>query len=211
MISAPAERLPQALRPAPPLLRALATLSRLLPPVRGAGWLWWHLIRPLWLAQNDRQSYVMQIWPHVRMLVNPCDYVGGLLAFLPQTYDRWERKAIKRLLRPGGTFVDVGSNVGAYALWAACCAGPAGRVVAIEADPENFDDLVNNISLNARTEIVQACQVGVADASSVLDFYRAPTGNRGALISPAGAGWQAAYDAKPSVQFSSRAAYPKWT
>ena len=39
---------------------------------------------------------------------------------------------------PGDGFVDVGANVGYYALLASELVGPEGRVVAIEPLPESF-------------------------------------------------------------------------
>lgn len=113
------------------------------------------------------------------MLVDPDDFVGGLLAFLPQLYDRWEREAIRKLLPQGGTFVDVGSNIGAYSLWAAACAGDNGRVMAIEADPENYAILTENIKLNSKQHVIRARQVGAADVNVSLTFYKAPPGNCG--------------------------------
>jgi FkbM family methyltransferase len=44
--------------------------------------------------------------------------------------------AMRRHLRPGMTFYDIGANIGFFSLLAARIIGPEGRVVAFEADPE---------------------------------------------------------------------------
>ena len=52
----------------------------------------------------------------------------------------WRKK-----LKPGDLFVDVGSNVGAYALWAADCGA---TVIAIEPDRDTAEILRENVALN---------------------------------------------------------------
>lgn len=51
-------------------------------------------------------------------------------------------------LKPGGVYVDVGANIGYYTLLASISVGAMGRVIAIEADPETFEDLQINLGLN---------------------------------------------------------------
>ena len=55
---------------------------------------------------------------------------------------------LRRYLRPGATFVDVGANVGYLSLLAWTRVGPAGRVVAIEAHPRTYRFLAGNVALN---------------------------------------------------------------
>jgi FkbM family methyltransferase len=50
--------------------------------------------------------------------------------------------------KEGGIVVDVGAHYGRYALIAAKRVGARGKVIAIEADPNNFDMLNKNIKLN---------------------------------------------------------------
>jgi FkbM family methyltransferase len=162
--------------PAPWNLAALTALSRRLPPVRGAGSIALHGIRRLYRGKGPR---VLPIWPGVRMAVDPFDSIGGLLAFVPHLYDRSERKAMQDILRPGDIFVDVGSNIGTYALWAARLVGPAGRVVAIEADPANYRLLSGNILRNGFGDRVRALHCGISDRREALRLYRNVTGNCG--------------------------------
>jgi FkbM family methyltransferase len=50
--------------------------------------------------------------------------------------------------KSGGIVVDVGAHYGRYTLIAAKRIGPKGKVIAIEADPKNFEMLNKNIKLN---------------------------------------------------------------
>ncbi len=113
------------------------------------------------------------------MEVDPCEVVGGNLAFIPQLYDRWERALVRDLLPSNGVFVDVGSNIGAYALWAAASLGKGGRVLALEADPDNYALLTKNIEINRQQAVVTCILGGVADANHTLRFYKNTKGNRG--------------------------------
>ena len=54
----------------------------------------------------------------------------------------------------GEIVVDVGAHYGRYTLIAAKRVGPKGKVIAIEADPKNFDMLNKNIKLNELSEHV---------------------------------------------------------
>jgi FkbM family methyltransferase len=112
------------------------------------------------------------------MIVDPADAVGGTFAFVPQLFDTWERQAIAERLPEGGTFVDVGSNVGAYALWAAQIVGPRGHVLAYEAEPGNYARLIENVALN-RFEHIQAYHVGVSDKTETLRLQLNMVGNSG--------------------------------
>lgn len=55
---------------------------------------------------------------------------------------------LKKILRPGDTYVDVGANIGTLVLAAAKQVGAEGVVVAIEAHPRTFSYLEDNVQLN---------------------------------------------------------------
>jgi FkbM family methyltransferase len=55
---------------------------------------------------------------------------------------------MRRILRPGMTFVDAGANVGYHSVLASRLVGPSGRVVCIEPDPANVAILRANLWKN---------------------------------------------------------------
>jgi FkbM family methyltransferase len=59
-----------------------------------------------------------------------------------------DERVVTRMLDPGGTYVDVGANVGTLAAAAAMKVGPSGRVVAVEANPTIAGFLRENMLLN---------------------------------------------------------------
>ncbi|CAN5699515.1 hypothetical protein BH18ACT17_BH18ACT17_11830 [soil metagenome] len=85
----------------------------------------------------------MKMWAHV-----------GRAAAMKVVYgsppDWNEMRAWERLLQPDELFIDVGANVGTYALWAAHLGC---RVVAIEPDAETCRLLVENVALNPGARI----------------------------------------------------------
>src|ERR1019366_3383573 len=64
-----------------------------------------------------------------------------------------ERAALRRLVRPGMTVVDVGANLGLYSVFLARQVGPAGRVVSFEPDPDLFALLRGNCAANAAANV----------------------------------------------------------
>lgn len=64
-----------------------------------------------------------------------------------------ETELIRRRLRPGDCMVDVGSYIGWFTLLGARLVGPAGRVIAFEANPATYARLQRNLSLNGLTQV----------------------------------------------------------
>ncbi len=56
--------------------------------------------------------------------------------------------------KEGDTVVDIGAHIGHYTIISSMRVGSSGKVVAIEADRENFDMLNRNIKLNQLTNVV---------------------------------------------------------
>lgn len=60
---------------------------------------------------------------------------------------------MRELVPRGGTFVDVGANIGILTLVAAEAVGPSGRVVAVEPGPATFRALEANVELHALSNV----------------------------------------------------------
>jgi FkbM family methyltransferase len=86
---------------------------------------------------------------------------------------------IHERLRPGDTFVDVGSNVGYYALLAASCIGEKGHSIAIEASPSIFEILNHNLQRNDIGTRVRSVNVAASDHSGTAAVYAGPKANIG--------------------------------
>jgi FkbM family methyltransferase len=68
-------------------------------------------------------------------------------------WDPVDGAAMRAALKPGMTVLNVGAHVGYFALVAAQCVGPKGRVLAIEASPENYALLAANVKRVDATQV----------------------------------------------------------
>lgn len=86
---------------------------------------------------------------------------------------------LNRRLMPGDGFLDVGANIGYFALLAAKRVGPSGRVVAIEASPSVYELLVANVHRN-RARQVMTLNLAASDATGRVKLYCGQACNCGA-------------------------------
>jgi FkbM family methyltransferase len=75
-----------------------------------------------------------------------------------------ERAFLNLDLRPGDIFVDVGANIGLFAIIAGRRVGPQGKVVAFEPSSKAFRRLQENVRLNA-LENVTCLRMALSDES----------------------------------------------
>lgn len=111
------------------------------------------LPRILWLARpllRERGSEYL-ITNGTRMIIDNEDYFSWMMVW--NYYDPATAGVLRWILRPGDTYVDVGANIGYFALHAARLVGPRGRVLAVEPDPRSFARLSSNIALNEASNI----------------------------------------------------------
>ncbi|HYE35043.1 MAG TPA: FkbM family methyltransferase [Methylocaldum sp.] len=168
----------------PPFVKAAKAMTRLIPPVWRLSGISNRIIKPLVCSFIPGALFRSTIWNYrgrdIEMILDPSDCVGGNLFFIPQMYDRWERKFLTNRLPKAGVFVDVGSNIGAYALFAAEIVGESGKVIAFEAATENFQLLRKNIEINGKNSVIAAYQIGISDKKETLRLGLNRQGNRGA-------------------------------
>jgi FkbM family methyltransferase len=91
-------------------------------------------------------------------------------ALLNPDYNIEELQFLRAHVRQGGTFVDVGANVGTYALALARDAGESGKVIAIEPHPVTHARLAFNHAASGYTQVklVQAA-VGSEDGKLLIE------------------------------------------
>ena len=92
------------------------------------------------------------------------------LLFTPQYFDPEERRFLAGRLGASFVFVDVGANVGGYALFAATLAGPLARILAIEPQADVFERLTFNVGQNV-FPCVKALEVAVADRDGEVTLF----------------------------------------
>jgi FkbM family methyltransferase len=98
---------------------------------------------------------------------------------------------LRRRLRPGDLFVDVGANVGCMTALAAKVVGTGGAVVAIEASPNVLDELRETVARNRLTN-VRLVGAAASDRHEELTLFAGPTHNVGLTATVEHRGLQAA-------------------
>ena len=86
------------------------------------------------------------------------------------TYEPAESTVVRRTLKSGMTFCDVGENVGWFTLMAARLVGETGRVISFEPGPYAFRRLETTVLRNSLTQ-VRLVNAGLSESEGFLDLY----------------------------------------
>lgn len=104
---------------------------------------------------------------------------GDLMELRPQSGDlfgfyeimlRKDYFAAGQTLRPGGTVIDIGANIGCFSVLAAKIVGPTGHVYAVEPEESTYRQLVRNIQLN-RLVNVTPLKLAVGDTEGLITLH----------------------------------------
>ena len=85
-------------------------------------------------------------------------------------YEMHELRAIGEHLPEGGTFVDIGANVGNHSLYAAMFHG-AGRVIPLEPNPKAYRLLLQNMLINGVADRIDFSKLGCGVSDVTQDGY----------------------------------------
>ncbi len=157
-------------------VRRVLNLTRRLPKTWSGQRLSYFLrtlaIRTLKGAPLDVEAFgvKMRLFPHN----NICE---KRILFAPQFFDTAELAILSEYLSENVHFIDVGANVGSYALFVAARSGRGARILAVEPQPEVFDRLIFNIAQNP-FGTVKAVACAIADKQGELTLFLDPV-NRG--------------------------------
>jgi FkbM family methyltransferase len=124
-----------------------------------------HFLRKFWLDQSP--SYVLMVRLH-NLFDRNKDGIHLLKIHVPKYHYKYfcriekgdflpghEDHILERFTpREGDTVVDIGAHIGRYTITSSKQVGNTGKVVAIEADPDNFQLLKRNITLNNLTNVL---------------------------------------------------------
>jgi FkbM family methyltransferase len=126
-----------------------------------------HFLRKFWF-ENSSPSYLLMARLHRSLYKNIDDDVHLLKIHVPRYHYQYFCRIGKGDFLPGhegyiltkftpkegDTVVDIGAHIGRYTITSSKQVGNTGKVVAIEADPDNFQLLKRNITLNKLTNVV---------------------------------------------------------
>ncbi len=146
------------------------------------GWLPGHLvgaIRRLALHRLARKGLAeCRLDSGQRFLADP----GEVIQCHIGARGEWEGEiyqALRPLVGPGDTVLDVGAHVGYSTLLFAQWVGPSGKVYSFEPFAPLVEQIRANVSLNAFDERVEIISAGVSDVAGNADFYKPRGSNSG--------------------------------
>jgi len=83
---------------------------------------------------------------------------------------------LEKIAKPGMNVLDIGANIGYYALMELGLIGREGKLIAVEPSPKNIEILKKNLELNGFSD-VQIVDGAISDKSERKDFHLAEQGN----------------------------------
>jgi FkbM family methyltransferase len=113
------------------------------------------------ISESERSSPVDICYHNLKLRLIPgTNITDDRILFSSKLREKRELLHLKQAIKQGQkTFIDIGANVGYYALNAAKFG--ANKVIAIEPNPATYDRLRQNISLNNFQNIITPLQVGL--------------------------------------------------
>ncbi len=106
-----------------------------------------------------------------RMRLYPYNNVSEKrILFTPQFFDAEERVLLASRMNEDFVFIDVGANIGGYALFVAAQATCRCRVLSIEPQPDIFERLIYNIRQNSFPSI-KALECAVTDEDGEVTLF----------------------------------------
>ena len=104
-----------------------------------------------------------------KMYVDTRDLLIAPWLLIHGEWEPEETELLKKLIKPGDVFVDVGANLGYYALLAARVG--ASHVYAFEAQPSTYELLGKNVIINWMTKFITYEHLAVYSHTTDLEFF----------------------------------------
>jgi len=112
------------------------------------------------------------------------DLRNNRIGFHLVKYGIWEPDTVKWLnefLHLGMKVLDIGANIGYFALIEAKIVGNSGKVYAVEPDPRNLELLRKNVQIN-NLHNVELFDCAISNRSGVENFYLSKTSSHNSLL-----------------------------
>ena len=134
-----------------------------------------HIIKAYGLFRG--KTVVCKYDKDMKIKVNLDEWIQQQVYFLG-LWDEPGSNFLKKNLKRGDVFIDIGANIGCYTLIASKLVGEEGRVIAFEPIKEVFEKLIFNVELNKLSN-VDLNRKAVYSETAVLEFFLASSENMG--------------------------------
>jgi len=134
-----------------------------------------------YLRLRTRRGLVLREIQGSKMYLDTCDPGISRELILYGAHEALATKVVRRVLSSGMTVIDIGANLGYYALLEASLVGEEGQVYALEPVPENFEMLSKNIEVNDYKNVKAYCKA-ISSKSDVAEMALTHGSNWGSLF-----------------------------
>lgn len=129
-----------------------------------------------WINQLfGKRFYEKKIYNY-RMVLDLYDRGISRTLLLFGSREKEHKIMLEKYLRPGMTVLDIGANIGYYALMELSLIGEKGTLIAVEPSPSNIRNLRKNIELNGY-ENIEIHQAAISEKAGVKKFFLSEMSN----------------------------------
>lgn len=170
-------------------LRRLVALAVCRPELPGWGHIYAHMVGQGPTADQYWARFGVQEvigkWHGNRLLLDLSNWSDRKSYFLARYYELDTQLVLRSFLRPGDTMVDIGANIGHISMLAASIVGVAGRVVAIEPNPDCCRRLRNHVQVNfLQNTLILDYALGSRDMCGALQVFDGHSGSGSLVATP---------------------------
>ena len=148
----------------------------------------WPSARMLWARITSPGGEVIRDVQGVRMKLDLSDAGISKQLFLTGVHEANSTRQFREEMRPGMVLLEIGANIGYYALIATQHIRPGGRIVALEPSPVSLRSLQENLKLNNVEDMVDVYPFAAGSQSGHLPFYMVSKRNLSGFINREGPG-----------------------
>lgn len=130
----------------------------------------------IFCAKNEYKRYVKKKIYDYEMYLDTCDPGISRTLLLFGRRELEHKLILKKVLRPGMTILDIGANIGYYAIMESKWVGDTGKVIAVEPSLKNVTLLQRNLKLN-NCNNVHVFQTAISDSCAEKSFFVAKSSN----------------------------------
>lgn len=128
-----------------------------------------YLIYQFFKKLDPKGSLIINIYDYKMHIPMQYDGIGRAL-YIYRSRELDHKWIIDKELSFGNIVLDLGANIGYYAIMEAKKIGKTGKIYAIEPDPRNFKFLKKNISLNSLENLFEVEQGAISNKTAKAEF-----------------------------------------
>lgn len=140
------------------------------------------VVRYLFLKYILRKSYHIREIHDYEMRLNLCDPGISRELMINGTREDQLRLVLQQEVESGMTILDIGANIGYYAIMLSRMTGDSGFVYAVEPAPLNYMNLIENIKHNDRLKNFETFNLGISNRTGKEHFYISTHSNLNTFI-----------------------------